>query len=48
MIAISKAATLDHMKENIKCLEIEFSKEDMEILNKEFPSPTRKMPLDIE
>ena len=48
MIAISKSATLDHMKENIKCLEIEFSKEDMEILNKEFPSPTRKMPLDIE
>ena len=48
MIAIPKAATLDHMKENIKCLEIEFSKEDMEILNKEFPSPTRKMPLDIE
>ena len=48
MIAIPKAAQVKHMKENIECLDIKLSQEDLEILNKEFPAPTRKMPLDIE
>lgn len=48
IIAIPKAAQLKHMKENIECLNINFSKEDLELLNKEFPKPTKKLPLDIE
>ena len=48
MIAIPKAAQVKHMKENIECLDIKLSQEDLENLNKEFPAPTRKMPLDIE
>lgn len=48
MIAIPKAAKLEHMKENIECLNINFTKEDLDVLNKEFPKPTRKLPLDIE
>lgn len=48
MIAIPKAAKLEHMKENIECLNINFTKEDLDTLNKEFPKPTRKLPLDIE
>ena len=48
MISIPKAATLAHMKENIACLDITLDQEDLDMLNKEFPAPTRKMPLDIE
>ena len=48
MIAIPKAAQVKHMKENIQCLEMNFTEEDLEILNREFPAPTRKVPLDIE
>lgn len=48
MISIPKAATLAHMKENIACLDVTLDHEDLNILNKEFPAPTRKMPLDIE
>lgn len=48
MIAIPKAAQVSHMKENIECLNVNFSDEDLEILNREFPIPTRKIPLDIE
>lgn len=48
MISIPKAATLTHMKENIACLDVVLDKDDLEMLNREFPAPTRKMPLDIE
>lgn len=48
MIAIPKASKLEHMKQNIQCLDINLDEKDLEILNKEFPAPTRKVPLDIE
>lgn len=48
MIAIPKASKLSHMKENIKCLDIKLEKEDLLLLEKEFPKPNKKLPLDIE
>lgn len=48
MIAIPKASKLEHMKQNIQCLDIELDEKDLELLNKEFPAPNRKVPLDIE
>lgn len=48
MIAIPKASKLQHMKENLECLNIKLDIEDIKILNKEFPKSTRKLPLDIE
>lgn len=48
IIAIPKASKLEHMKQNINCLDINLDIEDLTLLNKEFPQPTRKLPLDIE
>lgn len=48
MIAIPKASKLQHMKENIECLNIKLDTDDILLLNKEFPIPTKKLPLDIE
>lgn len=47
-IAIPKASHLEHMKQNIECLNIQFNSEDLALLNKEFPKPNKKLPLDIE
>lgn len=48
MLAIPKASKLEHMKQNIECLKIKLDKEDFGMLNKAFPAPIRKVPLDIE
>lgn len=48
MISIPKSANIEHMKELITCLELSLDNEDIILLNKEHPSPTRKEPLDIE
>ena len=48
IIAIPKASKVEHMKENIGCLNIKLDIEDLTLLNREFPKPTRKLPLDIE
>lgn len=48
MLAILKASKLEHMKQNIECLKIKLDKEDFGMLNKAFPAPIRKVPLDIE
>lgn len=48
MLAIPKASKLQHMKQNIECLKIKLDKEDFGMLNKAFPAPIRKVPLDIE
>lgn len=48
MLAIPKASKLEHMKQNIECLKIKLDKEDFGMLNKTFPAPLRKVPLDIE
>lgn len=48
IIAIPKASKLKHMKQNIECLNINLDVEDINILNQEFPKPSKKLPLDIE
>ena len=48
MLAIPKASKLEHMKQNIECLKIKLDKEDFGMLNRAFPAPIRKVPLDIE
>lgn len=48
MIAIPKAAKLSHMKENIQCLDIKLRVDDLKLLDKAFPAPKYKQPLDIE
>lgn len=47
VIAIPKAATVKHIQENFKSLFIDLSDEDLEQLDKAFPAPDRKMPLEM-
>lgn len=47
MIAIPKAGELQHMRENIDCLTIQLSTEQLRILNQAFPPPNKRVHLDI-
>jgi len=47
-ISIPKASKLEHMKEIVACRNIHFKKEDILLLDSEYPKPTKKTPLDIE
>jgi diketogulonate reductase-like aldo/keto reductase len=47
VIAIPKAGTVDHVRENREALDIELSSLDLAALDKAFPPPTRKRPLDV-
>lgn len=47
-ISIPKASKLLHMKEIVACKDIHFDNSDIIILEKEYPKPNRKIPLDIE
>jgi len=47
VIAIPKAVSAKHVEENFKSLSIELTEEDLQQIDKVFPAPTRKMPLDM-
>ncbi|WP_435404656.1 hypothetical protein [Marinobacter sediminicola] len=47
MIAIPKAATPEHVEQNAAALALNLSDEALARLDKAFPPPTRKTPLDI-
>lgn len=46
-IAIPKSVSKSHILENINSQNIILDDEDIELINKEFPKPNKKMPLDI-
>lgn len=47
ILAIPKAATVKHVRENYKSLSFQFSEEDMKRLDDAFPAPTRKHRLEM-
>lgn len=47
VIAIPKASKIEHVIDNAKAASIYLNKEDLERMDREFPSPNRKVPLDI-
>lgn len=47
VVAIPKASTVKHVQENFKSLFIRLTDEDLEQLDKIFPAPDRKMPLEM-
>lgn len=47
MIAIPKAGQVQHMKENLACLNITLTQNQLSRLNKAYPSPTRRQHLDM-
>ena len=46
-IAIPKSVSKNHILENINSQNIILDDEDIELINKEFPKPNKKMPLDM-
>ena len=46
-IPIPKSASRRHLAENIKSQNIILTDEDIDMINKEFPKPDKKVPLDI-
>ncbi|QRM30960.1 aldo/keto reductase [Microvirga sp. VF16] len=47
VIAIPKASSPDHVRDNHRALEIRLDKEDLEAIDAEFPTPRRKRPLEM-
>ncbi|SNZ17445.1 Aldo/keto reductase [Terribacillus aidingensis] len=47
VLSIPKAGQAAHVMENAKAAEITLTKDDMQKLNKEFPPPTSKVPLEV-
>ena len=47
LVAIPKAADVEHVRENRGALEIELSSEDLDELDEVFPPPTHKRPLEM-
>ena len=47
VIAIPRSCKKEHVLQNAAVRDLELTKEDMEILNQAYPSPTRRVPLDI-
>ncbi|WP_329454198.1 aldo/keto reductase [Streptomyces sp. NBC_01497] len=47
VIAIPKASTVAHVEENRAALDLRLTAEDFDALDRAFPPPTRKQPLDV-
>ena len=47
VIAIPKAATAAHVRENRKAIDLRLTKEDLAALDRAFPPPTKKRPLEM-
>ncbi len=46
-IAIPRSSKSEHVRDNRRALDVELDQEDLLLINKEFPAPRRKFPLDI-
>ncbi|EIM28123.1 aldo/keto reductase [Microvirga lotononidis] len=47
VIAIPKASSADHVRDNHQALEIQLDRDDVEAIDAEFPPPRRKRPLEM-
>ena len=47
LIVIPKAAKVDHVRENHAALELRLTDEDLEELDRAFPPPRQKVPLEM-
>lgn len=47
-MAIPKAASVEHVRENAAARSLQLSEEDWARLDAAFPAPDRRVPLDVE
>lgn len=48
VVAIPKAATPEHARDNAAALDLRLTDDDLALLDRRFPAPSRKVPLDME
>lgn len=48
MVSIPRSGNIEHMKELVRCKDISLSREELSLLDKEFPAPSRRVFLDME
>ncbi len=48
VLPIPRTQNAEHAIENAEAMEINLSQEELEILDQEYPPPTRKLPLAVE
>lgn len=46
VLSLPKAGSVDHVKDNIKAMDITLSAAELSLLDREFPAPTHKIPLE--
>lgn len=47
-IAIPRSSRADHVRQNVATASLELTSDDLALLNRAFPAPTHKLPLDME
>lgn len=47
-IAIPKASSADHVSQNVEVFDIQFSKEELSLLDEAFPAPSERVPLRVQ
>lgn len=47
-IAIPRSSRADHVRQNVAAASLELTSDDLALLNRAFPAPTHKLPLDME
>lgn len=46
LVTLPKAATVDHVKANIAAMDIKLTEEELAMIDREYPAPTKKVPLE--
>ena len=46
LVTLPKAATVDHVKGNIAAMDIQLTDEELAMIDREYPAPTKKVPLE--
>ena len=45
-MTLPKAATVDHVKANIAAMDLKLTAEELAMIDREYPAPTKKVPLE--
>lgn len=47
LLSLAKTSSVDHLKDNMKAVDIRFTRDELETLDKYYPAPTKEAPLDV-
>ncbi|APX72243.1 aldo/keto reductase [Companilactobacillus allii] len=47
LLSIAKTSSLEHLKDNLGSIDVRFTDDELELLDKYYPAPTKETPLDV-